>query len=80
VTPNLAVLEPRISLRRVDHYYAVCSYVWCDVSFAYTMFACIATRITVRSQEFEDHLGTWNLESQASCALDHSFLPNNIRC
>jgi hypothetical protein len=26
----------------------------------------------------EDHPGTWNLKSQASCALDHSFLPNNI--
>jgi hypothetical protein len=32
-----------ISLRRVDHYYAVCTYVWCDVNFAYTMFVCIAT-------------------------------------
>jgi hypothetical protein len=21
-----------------------------------------------------------NLESQASCAVDHSFLPNNVRC
>jgi hypothetical protein len=25
----------------------------------------------------EDHPGTWNLKSQASCALDH-FLPNNV--
>jgi hypothetical protein len=30
-------------------------------------------RIVVRSRESEDHPGTWNLESQASCALDHSF-------
>jgi hypothetical protein len=26
----------------------------------------------------EDHPGTCNLKSQASCALDHSFLPNNV--
>jgi hypothetical protein len=25
----------------------------------------------------EDHPGTWNLMSQASCALDH-FIPNNV--
>jgi hypothetical protein len=43
VTPDLVVLGPTISLRRVEHYYAVCSYVWCDVNFAYTMFVCIAT-------------------------------------
>jgi hypothetical protein len=41
-TPNLVVLEPGISLRRVEYYYAVCSYVWCDVNFAYTMFVCIS--------------------------------------
>jgi hypothetical protein len=35
-------------------------------------------RIAVRSREPKDHLGTWNLESQASCALDHFFLPNNV--
>ena len=23
----------------------------------------------------EDHPGTWNLKSQASCALDHFFYP-----
>jgi hypothetical protein len=26
----------------------------------------------------EDHLGTWNLKSQASCALDHFFLPTHV--
>jgi hypothetical protein len=71
------VLEPTISLRRVEYYYAVCSDVWCDVNFAYTMFI-VLLRIAVRSQESEDYLSTWNLESQASCALDHSFLPNNV--
>jgi hypothetical protein len=25
----------------------------------------------------EEQVGTWNLKSQASCALDH-FLPNNV--
>jgi hypothetical protein len=35
-------------------------------------------RIAVRSRESEDHPGTWNLESQASCALDHFSLPNNV--
>jgi predicted secreted protein len=40
----------------------------------------VLLRIAVRSQESEDHPRTWNLEAQASCALDHSFLPNNVRC
>jgi hypothetical protein len=26
----------------------------------------------------EDHPGTWNLKSQAICALDHFYLPNNV--
>jgi hypothetical protein len=26
----------------------------------------------------EEHLGTWNLKSQASCALDHFFLPSHV--
>jgi hypothetical protein len=26
----------------------------------------------------EDHPGTWNLKSQASCALDHLFLPSHV--
>jgi hypothetical protein len=26
----------------------------------------------------EDHPGTWNLKSQASCALDHFFLPIHV--
>jgi hypothetical protein len=43
VTLILVVLEPTISLRRVDYYYAICSYDWCDVNFAYTLFVGIAT-------------------------------------
>jgi hypothetical protein len=26
----------------------------------------------------EDHPGTWNLKSQASCALDHLLFPNHV--
>jgi hypothetical protein len=40
----------------------------------------VLLRIAVRSREPEDRTGAWNLESQASCALDHSFLPNNVCC
>jgi hypothetical protein len=39
----------------------------------------VLLRIAVRSENLEDHPGTWNLKSQASCALDHSFLSNNVR-
>jgi hypothetical protein len=35
-------------------------------------------RLAVRSQKSEDHPGTWNLKSQASCALDHFFLPSHV--
>jgi hypothetical protein len=45
--------------------------------FAYTLFV-VLLRIAVSSRESEDHHGTWNLESQASCALDHFYLPNNV--
>ena len=43
------------------------------------LFACIATS----SSEVTSHLNTkllvpGNLESKASCAFDHSSLPNNI--
>jgi hypothetical protein len=38
----------------------------------------VLLRLAVRSQESEDHPGTWNLKSQASCALDHFYLPNNV--
>ena len=37
------ILIPTISYHRVDYYYVVYSYVWCDVNFVYTMFVCIAT-------------------------------------
>jgi hypothetical protein len=38
----------------------------------------VSLRLAVRSRESEDHPGSWNLESKASCALDHFYLPNNV--
>jgi hypothetical protein len=35
----------------------------------------VLRRLAVRSRESEDHPGTWNLKSQASCALDHFYYP-----
>jgi hypothetical protein len=72
------VLEPKISSRCVDHYYALCSYVWCDVNFACTMFVCISTNSSEASSHLKTKLVPGNLESKACCALDHSCLPNNV--
>jgi hypothetical protein len=72
------ILEATISLRYVEHYYAVCSYVWCDINFAYTMFVCIATNSSEVTSHLKTKLVPRNLESQASCALDHFCLPNNV--
>jgi hypothetical protein len=52
MTLILVVLDPMISYQSVDYYYAVCSYVWCDVNFVYTMSVCIATT----SSEVTSHL------------------------
>jgi hypothetical protein len=38
----------------------------------------VLLQLVVRSRESGDHPGTWNLKSQASCALDHFSLPNNV--
>jgi hypothetical protein len=38
----------------------------------------VLLRIAVRSENLKEQVGTWNLESQASCAIDHLFLPNNV--
>jgi hypothetical protein len=54
--------------------------------FGVLLFLCahvylyVSLRIAVRSRESEDQLGTRNLKSKASCALDHSSLPNNVLC
>jgi hypothetical protein len=52
----------------------------CDVNFVYTMFVCIATTSSEVTNHLKTKLVPGNLESHASCALDHSFLPNNVRC
>jgi hypothetical protein len=38
----------------------------------------VLLRLAVRSRESEDYPGNWNLKCQASCALDHFHLPNNV--
>jgi hypothetical protein len=71
------VLEPTISLRYVEHYYAVFAYVWCDVNFVYTMLGCIATISSEVMSHLKSKLVPGNLESKASCVLNHFSLPNN---
>jgi predicted secreted protein len=44
----------------------------------YILCLFVLLRIAVRSRESEDRPGTWNLKSQASCALDHVFLPTHV--
>jgi hypothetical protein len=29
-------------------------------------------------ESFEEQVGTWNLKSQASCVIDHFFLPSHV--
>jgi hypothetical protein len=38
----------------------------------------VLLRVAVRLRESEDQPSTFNLESKASCAFDHSSLPNNV--
>ena len=38
----------------------------------------VLLRLAVRSRVTEEQVGTWNLKSQASCALDHFFLPSHV--
>jgi hypothetical protein len=44
------------------------------------MFVCIATDIREVTIHLKTKLVPGNLESKASCALDHLFLPNNVHC
>jgi hypothetical protein len=78
VTTNLVIFEPRIYIRCGDHYCALCSYVWCDVNFAYTMFFCIVTSSSEVTSHLKAKLVPGNLESKASCALNQFYLPNNV--
>jgi hypothetical protein len=74
ITLILVVREPTISQRRVDYYYVVCSYIGVMLIIPIPCLF-VLLRLAVRSQESKDHPGTWNLNSQASCALDHFYYP-----
>jgi hypothetical protein len=38
----------------------------------------VLLRLERDHESLEEQFGTWNLESQVSCALDHFYLPNNV--
>ena len=38
----------------------------------------VLLRLAVRTRVTEKQVDTWNLKSQASCALDHFFLPTHV--
>jgi hypothetical protein len=38
----------------------------------------ILLRLARGHESSEKQVGTWNLKSQASCALDHFFLPSHV--
>jgi hypothetical protein len=38
----------------------------------------VLLRLARGHESLEEQVGTWNLESQTSCALDHFYLPNNV--
>jgi hypothetical protein len=55
--------------------------LWCSVIFyVLLIYLYVLLRIAVRSRESEGQLGTWDLKSKASSALDHFslYLPNNV--
>jgi hypothetical protein len=38
----------------------------------------VLLRLAPGYESFEEQVGNWNLKFQASCALDHFFLPNHV--
>jgi hypothetical protein len=38
----------------------------------------VLLRLVRGNEPPEEQVGTWNLKSQASCALDHFFLPTHV--
>jgi hypothetical protein len=38
----------------------------------------VLLRLARGYESSEDHPSTWNIKSQASCSLDHFYLPNNV--
>jgi hypothetical protein len=57
IAPNLVILEPTISLRRVEYFYVVCSYFWCDVNFDYTCLF-VLLRLARGYESSKDHPST----------------------
>jgi hypothetical protein len=38
----------------------------------------VSLRLARGHESSQEQVGTWNLKSQASCALDHFILPNHV--
>jgi hypothetical protein len=38
----------------------------------------VLLRLARCHESYEKQVGTWNLKCQASCALDHFFLPSHV--
>jgi hypothetical protein len=38
----------------------------------------VLLRLARGFEDLKNHPGNWNLKSQASCALDHFFLPSHV--
>jgi hypothetical protein len=57
IAPILVVLEPTISLRRVDYYYVVCSHVWCDANFSCALFGRIVASRRASDQRAQSTTG-----------------------
>jgi hypothetical protein len=38
----------------------------------------VLLRLMRGHESYEEQVGTWNLKSQASCALDHFFSPSHV--
>jgi hypothetical protein len=71
------VLVSTILLRRVEYYYAVVLIF--DVMLILPIpFLFVLLRLARGNESPEEQVGTWNLKCQASCALDHLFLPSHV--
>jgi hypothetical protein len=43
-----------------------------------TLCLFVLLRLARGYESSEEQVGTWNIKSQASCALDHFFLPSHV--
>jgi hypothetical protein len=64
--------------RRVDYYYSVCTYVWCDVNFIYTMYVCIATTSSAIMRIRRITLVTGISSARQVVPLITFFLPSHV--